>query len=486
MFALIGISFSVNSLAKLTEDPLKPKDSLAVRLHIAPSHEIRIDRINLVGNKKTRDQIILRELLVRQGQTMPKRDLDSLLAISANNIKNTRLFVDVETKSVPLTPDEVEVVVLVKERWYFYPIPIFTLADRNFNEWWTNQNRDLSRVNYGIKLLHLNFRGRKEILRVTAQFGFTRKLQLIYQIPYIDRKQKNGLSFNISFRDNKNIAYQSLDHRQIFIDSDKDLESPKQNLRESLRTAITFGHRESTYNYHFWSLQYSNTMIADTIASINPNYFLDGRSQMQYLGASYLFKRDFRDIRVYPLTGFLIEFKLSKIGLGVFDDIDQWEFKPWAAKFFDLKNGFYFSTMGKLKLSTPERQPYALNWGIGYRPDFIRGYELNVTEGQNFFYTKNVLKKRILKIKQNLDGIIPFEQFSTFPLEIYLKTHFDAGYVRNNLPDLLNDRLVNTVIYGGGVGLDFVTFYDFVVRTEYSFNSQGEAAFFLNFKHEFR
>ena len=243
---------------------------------------------------------------------------------------------------------------------------------------------------------------------------------------------------------------------------------------------------ESTYNYHFWSLQYSDTQVADTITSLNPDYFLDGRSQMQFFRASYLFRRDFRDIRVYPLTGFLLELRITKTGLGVFDDIDIWEFRPYFAKFFDLKKGVYFSAMAKAKFSGPEEQPYAMNWGLGYRRDFIRGYELNVTEGQNFVYVKNVVKKRILKIKQNLDGIIPFEQFSTFPLEIFVKTYFDAGYVRNNIFDPFNDRLVNNLIYGGGVGLDFVTFYDFVIRTEYSFNSQGASAFFLNFKHEFR
>jgi len=147
---VIGIFFSNNSHSGTGEDPLRPNDSLAVKLHIEPNHEVRVDQINLVGNKKTLDRIILRELLVKQGETMLKKELDSLLMISSNNIHNTRLFIDVDAKALPLTPDEVEVLILVKERWYFYPIPIFTLADRNFNEWWTNQNRDLSRVNYGI------------------------------------------------------------------------------------------------------------------------------------------------------------------------------------------------------------------------------------------------------------------------------------------------------------------------------------------------
>jgi len=35
---------------------------------------------------------------------------------------------------------------------------------------------DFSRVNYGMRLLQQNFRGRNETLRLTAQFGFTGNL----------------------------------------------------------------------------------------------------------------------------------------------------------------------------------------------------------------------------------------------------------------------------------------------------------------------
>ena len=49
----------------------------------------------------------------------------------------------------------VDVMVDVKERWYIFPLPIFELADRNFNEWW--KTRDFSRTNYGLSVVQNNF-----------------------------------------------------------------------------------------------------------------------------------------------------------------------------------------------------------------------------------------------------------------------------------------------------------------------------------------
>ena len=80
---------------------------------------------------------------------------------------------------------------------------IFQLADRNFNEWWENYNHDLSRVIYGLKLYQYNMRGRNETLTLTAQFGFIQRYELMYRIPYLDKRQKQGLIFQTDYIDAK-------------------------------------------------------------------------------------------------------------------------------------------------------------------------------------------------------------------------------------------------------------------------------------------
>jgi hypothetical protein len=63
-----------------------------------------------------------------------------------------------------------------------------------------------------------------------------------------------------------------------------------------------------------------------------------------------------------------------------------------------------------------------------------------------------------------------------------LKTFFDSGYVNNNFTDPENVALSNRYLFGGGVGLDIVTYYDLVLRLEYSINDRGDAGFFVNAK----
>ena len=78
--------------------------------------------------------------------------------------------------------------------------------------------------------------------------------------------------------------------------------------------------------------------------------------------------------------------------------------------------------------------------------------------------------------------------FRRIPFAVYLKTYFDMGYARNYdfyEVEGQNTRLSNKFLYGTGVGLDIVTFYDLVLRLEYSINAERETGFFFNFKKEF-
>ena len=114
----------------------------------------------------------------------------------------------------------------------------------------------------------------------------------------------------------------------------------------------------------------------------------------------------------------------------------------------------------------------------------VRGYELYVIEGRNYFLNKTTFKKELLNITRTINAI-PIEQFQTFPLAIYLKTYFDFGYVTNIVGRDQNTRLTNKLIWGTGLGLDFFTFYDLVVRFEYSVNSELQDGFFVHFRKEF-
>ncbi|MBR9777016.1 MAG: hypothetical protein GYB55_19150, partial [Cytophagales bacterium] len=87
-----------------------------------------------------------------------------------------------------------------------------------------------------------------------------------------------------------------------------------------------------------------------------------------------------------------------------------------------------------------------------------------------------------LDIAYDISDIMPIDEFSVFPIKLYLSGNFDHGYVRdaNRLP--LNAALINKYLLGYGLGLDLIGMYDAVFRFEYSVNNMGTGSFFVNVK----
>lgn len=439
-----------------------------------------INRILIVGNKITRDRIILRELTLQPGDTVSNKRLGAILQLDRNKIYNLRLFNTVTIRILQITTGQIDLLIEVAERWYTFPVPIFELSDRNFNEWWQNYDHDLERVNYGIRLYQYNFRGRNETLRLTAQFGYARRFDLSYRIPNLDRNQKQGLTFNLEYAQPKNLAYYTSDHKLQFLETDF-------TLREMSAASVIYTYRKSFYESHSVGLEYRSGVVADTIVQLNPNYYAAASNRQRYEAISYTFSSDHRDVIAYPLKGYHFSTYLAKIGLGISSDVNQLQFNITHAQYMDLKNGFYLSNFSSAFFSTPNAQPYNLYGVLGYRKQFLRGYEVFVIEGPKFFMNKSTLKKRIFSRAWDFVDV-PVEQFRHFPLSIYLKTYLDLGYVEN-YPQYaemnINSRLSDKFLAGLGAGVDIVTLYDTVLRFEYTFTGEGTHGFFFHLKKEF-
>jgi hypothetical protein len=466
---IFGISIPVQSLAQ-NDTSLAP----------APERKVKVNNIFIIGNEKTKKSIIFREL---DFVTDYYYDWDTLLEIlvaDQKKIYNLRLFTSVEITPLVIDEEEIEVLITVKERWYILPQLIFQLADRNFAEWWTNQNRDFSRVNFGLRLSHSNVAGRNEKLRFSGQLGFTRALDIQYSKPYIDKKQKHGLAFQVNFNENKTIPIKSEFNRQVFYSAEDE-----RILRKNFGAAVRYTYRRSFYNFHFFTLGYTNTSIDPEILVQNPLYFQNGETQLQYLYGTYIFRHDRRDNVAYATDGEFLQLSITKYGIFFVEDLDEVEVSITANKYFKFNDRFNFNTGLTADWFLSQSQPYTLVRGIGYSPDFIRGYELNVVEGQQLYVHKNSFRWKIFDKEYDISRYSKLEQFSTIPIRLYWSANFDHGYVtdRNKIPE--NSRLTNKYLFGYGMGIDLVGFYDSVLRFEYSLNNSGEGNFFFNFKTPF-
>jgi outer membrane protein assembly factor BamA len=459
---------------------IQAQDTTLEPVYPPTPERVKVNNIFIIGNVKTQKSIILRELDFTTDFYYEWNNFMEIIKADQEKIYNLRLFTEVEVTPLFTGEEEVEILISVKERWYVLPSVIFQLADRNFSEWWTNQGRDFSRVNYGLKVSHSNVGGRNEKLRFSGQLGFTKGLDLLYTKPYIDKKQKQGLAIQLTYADQRTIPIRSSNNKQVFFtNANEDV------LRKNFSTALRYTYRRTFYNFHFLTLGYNRTWISPDVLRENPNYLQGEDNNLRYLYLQYSFRHDRRNNVAYATQGELLQFTASKYGIFNTQDINEVEVNLIANKYFQISNKFHFVTglTGVWFLSP--NQPYTLVRGIGYSPNFIRGYELNVIEGQQLYVHKNSLRYKILDLAFDISKYMPLDQFSTIPFKFYISGNFDHGTVtdRNNIPE--NLRLTNKYLIGYGLGLDIVGVYDSVLRFEYSLNNQGEGNLFFNFRAPF-
>lgn len=437
---------------------------------------LAIDSIIISGNKVTHKKIIWRELPFHAGDTVKADELDRMLVQAHDNLINTSLFNFVDLQATPVSAHSVNIYIEVTERWYVWPYPILKLGDRNFNVWW--ETLDFSRLSYGVKIDWRNFRGRKEELVMNIQAGYDRMFDFQYTIPYINRGKTIGLGFGGGLWQKRETAYITLYDKQQFY-----------NDTAGFSSQVVFGFgqmiiRPDIHNSHTVTLRYDRHHFSDGLLASNPAYSVNGDNDLQYLSIGYLFKSDHRDYRHYPLKGHYADLGMVRYGLYTFaQEPDLWEFTASFRKFWELEPNVYFATGVNGKLSAGSQTPYFLLRGIGFDRDIVRGYEYYVVDARHFFILKNNMKFALVPQKPVDIRFLKSNKFRKAFYALYLNLFVDLGYgayprdmvaPENQLPD--------SWLIGYGAGLDFVTYYDVVIRLEFSVNRMNEAGLFLHFR----
>ncbi|MFC2175745.1 POTRA domain-containing protein [Bacteroidota bacterium] len=443
---------------------------------VCAQDKVVVKSLTFEGNKITRQRILQREMTFKEGDTLSVEKLKFHLERSRSNLWNLTLFNFVEIDTCTATPKEIEVVVRLVERWYVWPVPILEFADRNFREWWETKRWD--RIDFGSYIFWHNFRGLNQLLVMELRFGFNNRYQLRYEFPFIDKAQKFGLQFSGGFEQNHEVAYKSADNKRVFY------KDPKRFIRQVSHGSIIPTYRPNLYNVHELEVSFTHASVADTIVKLNPEYFGAKERVTNFFSIEYKVVRNLTDYSVYPLTGYRFEFRIRKDGLRILDSpIDLLTMEVEYAKYWKLHPRWYISHSQKIKASSTNQQPYALQRGLGYETNFVRGYELYVVDGQHYGLLKTAAKWAILPMRKIHLKFLKSEKFSILPLAIYANLNFDMGYVIDKQFNKGNP-LAGSLLMGGGLGIDVVTFYDIAWRFEYSVNKRAEHGFFLHFtKH---
>lgn len=395
---------------------------------------LRIRRFLFVGNDKTREEILRREMKLREGDRF---DADQLEA-DRQAIQNLRLFTRVEVHPLP-ADDAVDVLIIVSEQWFLFPYLILTTNERSWEK-----------LSYGAGVSHHNVAGRNIRLNGSFWLGYNPGGKLSYTNPWI--------------RGTRNLFLQaSLYSNRI---SNKNLDLPDFNEQHQGMT-LAVGKRWGIHTYLSAEAGYRRV---ETPAGIPAALSKDGVDQLAHVGLKWVY--DHRDLHAYPRNGWFLSMQAADYNLAQFRKygVDLRRYHP-------LYGGFSLAMRAAASLSAGRLPPYE-RYFIGYE-ERIRGHFTEQQEGNQRLVGGMELRFPLLAVRyfDLSDGASPLAAYmNNLPFGLSGGIFWDTGAMWNRL----EDRRSIAFQHGFGLGLHVHLPYADLVRLEYAFDQKGRPEWILD------
>ncbi len=432
-----------------------------------------VRHIIITGNKRTKEEIILRELPFRSGERFSLQSLLRQFEKARTQLINTALFHDVVVAMKGSDGYSIDVEIQVKERWYLFPFPYLRPVDRNMNQWLFKEGANLNRIDYGIKLVSYNTTGMNDRFRLWLINGYTKQLSFSYERPYIDKNLKWGVVTSFGIGKNREVNYNTIGDKQVFY---KDANY----IRSFLTAGAALTYRPAIKTRHQFGINYTRENIKDTVVALNPEYFDGERNLIQFPELYYTMKYFDLDYIPYPTKGYAAEITVGKKGFN--KKVNQWYLTAKGSGSWRTGKKSFVNVTAYGNIRLPFNQPYALQRLLGYNDAFMQGYEYYVIDGVAGGFLKTTVARELFR----LNARKPFSRNKpdcAVPFHFYAKVYGNAGYVYNPQPG--QNSLSNQMLYSGGIGLDILTAYDFTIKLEWTFNQLGQNGLFLHRKSIF-
>lgn len=429
--------------------------------------QIKISAIEITGNKKTRAYVILRELPYKVGDSISRDSLVILNTIAQQQLVNTALFLEVKVNESELDSTNVKINVQLKERWYFFPLPYFRWVDRNFNQWWNEQNRSLDRVNYGINLRQGNVSGNNDKLTVGLISGYTQQSVVKYQIPFIDKKLKFGMGVGWAQFNQKEVNYTTLNNKQVFLRTEE-------VIRKGYRANANLTYRPNLYERQALQVGFGNESISDSAFAVAPNFLPNHKKAYSYLDINWSYSKVRFDYNAYPTKGASTEIALFQ-RFSKESNLSAFQFRqvvahPITPARFILAESL---TIGR----TMQQSNYSDRKLMGYGLMQMNGLEYYVVDGNAATLFKAAFHQRIgsyTVVNPLTKKFLPIVKYT-----FWIKAFTNLGYVYSQEKNKSNP-LANSLLRTAGIGLDLISIYDFVLNMEYSINQLGDKGLYLH------
>ncbi len=431
-----------------------------------------LKEITVVGNRKTKDYIILREIQMKQGDSVRNQNFEAQLIQARSQVYNTNLFDEVIFIALKLDSFNFRLHVQVKERWYIYPSPQFKLIDRSFSEWIKVYNADLERVTYGGKYTQYNVTGRRDVIRMSVLTGYARDIQLEYSNPYSNKKLTEGFGLGVSFTQNREFPFRTKTDNQFTNFKTTGF------VRTSYGVGASYFSRKGYFSSFTYGVGVSHIKLTDTSFSNNfsQDYYGASQASITYPDFNFTYRYSKLNNNNYPLTGRYLMYGVTKRGLGV-NATRLNMLRTFASynRYRTYGREWYGTYTASALLKLPFKQSFFNRRALGFGSLDLRGLDAFVVDGVAAAVATYTLRKKLTSF--NIKFPIKNRFINKVPFTFYGKTYLDAGYAyaEENARASLNNKF----LYTTGIGIDVVTFYDVVLSFDYSKNQIQKPGFFF-------
>jgi len=394
----------------------------------------RISKISVTGNRKTKSEVIFREMELKQGSVLDIKKLES----DRKRIENLLAFNRVVITGNP-DSSYVALAIKVTEQIYFIPFPILFINDRDWNK-----------LSFGAGFIHTNFLGRTDKLGAIFWAGYNPAVHFVYSNPWIGKK------------------YNLLTKIEFFYARIRNKHFTEEKVYEYQKGfEWNIGKRWGHHLYGQLNFGYRSLDIDGSNEDAVPTE--QHTDNLPEAGFSVMY--DKRDLIEYPRSGYVIKFLTKTSG--------------WPSQ-----NPFYQRAAGELRIYIPfaEKSTFALRtklitsinkvpvydrYYFGYS-DRIRGHFREIYEGDMLFLSSIGFRFPILGVRYF--NITSLSQLHDLKFGIYGSLFIDTGAVWFKEYGLKKDNFLS----GAGFGIHLILPYIHVIRFDYAVNEQGKTQFIVD------
>ncbi len=396
----------------------------------------QVHDIIIVGNEKTHESVILREMETAVGDEM---DME-ILKRDQQRIENLQLFNRVEIEMIE-QPDGVTVLVMVTERWYIFPYPILYANER-----------DWKKLSYGAGIVHSNFRGRNTNIGLSGRLGYNPGFSLYYANPWVGGDAHLYLTLKAFFG---TVRSRGLEVDRFDMTSRGGLIDIGKRWGLYTYTSVVFSYQQIGFPFQYDYLTAS------------------GERKDRLPALALVFKYDRRDLVEYPKKGLFFQTYVEKVYYP--SQVDYLRSGIDARCYIPLPAGISLAVRGAGDLLDGDNPMYARHY-LGYS-ERIRGHYSRVRQGDYRLLSQLELRFPIVSLHYfSVDESMFGPYSSNMPFALHGAVFAETGTTWSRGEQIDKERFLS----GYGAGIHIQLPYSYVLRFDYGLNLDGDGEFIFD------